>query len=312
MKTRIVVFGSGAFGRPSFSALADADNVEIAAVVSQPARPAGRQRVLTPTPIATWAQEQSLPILTPERLRGNSQVEEKLKKIEAHCFIVADYGLILPPTVLAIPKAGCVNIHGSLLPLYRGAAPVAFAIADGQATTGVTLMLMDDGLDTGPILSQYSLPLSGHEFRSDVEDALADLAARHIVKDIRRYWAGQLQPQPQDHVHASLAPKLTPDAGRADWSSAGLLERKIRAFTPWPGVWTTWRDQRIKLLAATIAPGRSTSAPGTVEDVAGQWGISCTDGWLLPTKVQFSGKQVQSAASIPGSYPGFIGTRLGI
>ncbi len=310
MKKRLVIFGSGTFGQSSFEALADDARFEIVAIVSQPARPVGRKQVLTPTAIAAWAEKRGLPVSTPEQLRQQSEVEKILAAFKADLFVVADYGLIVPTNILKLPLMGCLNIHASLLPAWRGASPIAQTILHGEKDTGVTLMVMDAGLDTGPIVQQWSIDLTGQETRPELEQRLSLLAAEHIVEAISEYFDGQIKPEPQENEKKSLAPKITVEDGQATWGSAVVLERKIRAFQPWPGLWTMWNGQRMKILAATVQPGSPLTPPGTIEIDGKRWKISCHDGWLAPSQVQFSGKNPQPAETIPGSYQNFIGSQL--
>lgn len=310
MKRRVVLFGSGDFGLPSWQRLIDHDAIDIVGVVTQPARLAGRQNLLSPTPVNRWATAHHLPVLTPVSLRNNEQVAKQLKVLSADTFIVADYGLIIPPTVLALPPGRCLNIHASLLPAYRGASPIAQSILHGDTQTGVSFMLMDAGLDTGPILTQFPWPLGSQETQPTLRLALANLASDQITTVLRQWWTGQLQPRPQPVTAASLAPKITVADGRADWGSAINLERKCRALTPWPNLWTTWGDQRIKILSATAIPGQATVPPGSIVEHDQGWKISCRDGWLVPNEVQFSGRRPQPAIQIPGSYPGFLGSQF--
>jgi methionyl-tRNA formyltransferase len=205
-----------------------------------------------------------------------------------------------------------VNIHSSLLPKYRGAAPIAAALVNGEQETGVTFMVMDAGVDTGPILAQSSLYIAERETTVTLHQRLQALAAEHIASVFREWLDGRLIARPQPSTGSSLAPKITKDDGRATWDSAVLWERKIRAYAPWPGVWAFWRDRLIKLHEARAEAGRPTTPPGTIEPIsqAPGWRIACADGWLIPLSVQFSDRRPQPAASVIGSYPGFVGGRL--
>lgn len=308
---RIVLFGSSAFGLPSFMALARWPTVEIAAVVSQPDRPVGRGGRSQPTPISAWAKGESLPLLVSATLKDLSAVE-RLGRLGADMFLVAAYGLILPADVLRLPRRFAVNIHASLLPRHRGASPVAAAILAGDAQTGVSLMVMDEGIDTGPVIATHAAAIRPDDTTPELERRLAELAGQTIVNDLTDFLAGRRTPQPQPATGATYARRLKKDDGRAAWDSGQRLERMIRAYAPWPGVWTTWRDRTIKILQASFQPESVAASPGTVVVVTSPpgWAIACADGLLRPQRIQFAGRRPQAAASVPGSYPGFVGSRL--
>lgn len=310
MKTRIILFGSGTFGLPSFETLRSAKSNDIVAVVSQPARPVGRHRDMVDTPIAQWAQTHQLPLLTPATLRKNDDFFDRLKQLQPDSIVVADYGLIIPQRFLDLSPSGSVNIHASLLPKYRGAAPVVHAILNAEAQTGVTLMVMDAGLDTGPILVQHKMHIQPDMTAVEAEKQLSELAAAHIQTDLAAFLQHQLLPIPQSNADATLAPKISREDGLATWTSATQEYRKILAYTPWPGLWTTWKHWRIKILKATVLPGAG-GQPGRVAVEGRSWKIACADGWLAPQEVQFSGGQPRSAEGIPHDYPGFLEARLG-
>lgn len=311
MKHQVVFFGSSAFGLPALERLSASPDITLVGVYSQPDRPTGRKQHLTPTPVAAWAKERGFLLRTPVSLKPAAEVAA-LKELHADTFVVAAYGLILRSDVLAFPTFGSINIHGSLLPRHRGASPVAATILAGDQTTGVSFMLMDTDIDTGPVLSQFSLPVSQTETTPSLMEKLSHVAAEHITEILHGWWAKNITPTVQNDTESTYAPVLTKQDGRADWSSAASLERKIRAYTPWPGVWTQWNDATMKLLSARALPNHTPSTPGTVvaiSDVPG-WAISTGDGLLVPEEVQFSGRRPQPAATIPGSYPGFIGAVL--
>lgn len=309
MNHRIVFFGSGSFGLPTLKALSLRADVNILAVVSQVAKPAGRERHPRPTVIAQWAKNYQLKTLTPETLAGGV-IDRELSAAQADMFLVADYGLILPPRTLQIPPRGCLNIHASLLPKYRGASPVSAAILNNDTSTGVTLMLMDAGIDTGPILDQWPYQIPSDADRPDLESKLADLAAANVPEALDRWWRHKLFPQVQPGP-AVYAPRLKVTDGLAVWDSAEEIARKIRAYRPWPGIWTNWRGQRLKILKAKAGPaGRVGLRPGiiTTAKQSPGWAIVCRHGWLHPELVQLAGKQPISAESMPGSYPNFVGS----
>lgn len=310
MKTRVVVFGTSPFGLAAFSALQESSAYEIVAVVSQPAKPVGRQQRLTLGAIGTWAEAQGLPLYTPSTLRTPEALSQ-LRDLSADIFLVAAYGLILPAAVLAIPHLGCLNIHASLLPKYRGASPISAAILQGDASTGITYMVMDEGCDTGPMLRTHTIPVAARDTRVTLESRLSRVAGETILPLLNDWVSQNVKPQPQPTNDVSLAPKIKRQDGLARWESAVQVERAIRALVPWPGVWTTWQGREMKILAATVELGSSSGELGSIQQHGVDWAIRCGDGWLIPTEIQFSGKQPQPAKNIPGSYPGFINSVLG-
>lgn len=310
---RILFFGSSAFGLPALQALRQRPEIEIVAVVTQPAKPQGRKQILTPTSIGAWAQAAGLPILTPATLKDEAMVEQ-LRAPSADTFLTAAYGLIFPSTIIDLPPNGCLNIHASLLPKYRGANPIAAAILSGDQETGITYMKMDRGVDTGPILAQHRLPISDDETAADLSGRLAALAARTITDALDGWWKKRYRAVPQPETGVSYAPKLTRDSGRAAWDSGRQLAREVRAYQPWPGVWTEWQNQTIKILESTFQAAPHETDPGTVvsDDSPIGWSIATADGWFRPTVVQISGKKPQPAATFSHNYPGWIGTRLAV
>lgn len=308
MTYRLVMFGSGNFGIPSFEALQADPRFTCLAVVSQPA--AKSPDGLRETPVARWAVSQSLPLLSFESLK-HEPVEIALRQHMADVYVVIDYGLILPSTILTIPSRGTVNLHGSLLPKHRGAAPIPAAILAGDTEAGVTAMVMDAGIDTGPIIAQASRRLEPDVTTPKLSQYLANLGATLLPDTLANWLDGQITPIPQPPSPDSYAKKLSKADGQAVWTSGLMLERKIRAYQPWPGVWSEWQGKRLLILAANFTPGHPAEPLGTVVLRPGNtWGISCGDGWIDPTQVQMSGKKPQPASTIPGSYPGFVGTRL--
>lgn len=306
---RLVFFSSSIFGLPSIKAIRTMPDVELVAVVSQAAKTAGRGGQLQATPVSQWAEQYQLPLLTPTSLRTATAVKA-LKELTADTFVVAAYGLILPPTILQLPSDGSLNIHASLLPAFRGASPIAAALVAGQTTTGISFMLMDEGIDTGPVLAAHALPIEPKETTPELQTRLAGLAAQHLPDLLTNWWAGQVSPQAQTGP-SSYAPLLRKADGQANWQSAVMLERKIRAYQPWPGVWTTWRGQLMKILSAEISSDVSPEKPGLIVGRSSSpgWAIACRDGLLIPTTVQLAGKKPQAASSLPGSYPNFIGSQ---
>ena len=304
---RLVFLGTSDFAVPALAALVAADH-DIACVYTQPPRPAGRGQIPRLSPIHIAANAYGIEVRTPESLKG-PEAQRAFASLAADAAVVAAYGLILPPPILAAPRLGCLNIHGSLLPRWRGAAPIQRAILAGDVETGVTVMQMDEGLDTGPILSTARVAISGETTAARLHDELAELGARLIVAAVDGLERGALAARPQPALGVTYAAKLRREEGRLDWRQpAELLERQVRALTPWPGAYFDHADGRIKVLAAEVRPGRG-SAAGTVLDDA--LTIGCGTGALGLTILQRQGKRPLDAASFQRGFALPIGSVLG-
>lgn len=302
-KLRLVFMGTPDFAVPSLAALVGAGH-EVVCAYSQPPRPAGRGQQVQASPVHRFAEAHGIPVRTPKSLR-NAEAQAEFAALDADAAVVAAYGLILPQPVLDAPRLGCLNVHGSLLPRWRGAAPIQRAMLAGDAETGITIMQMDAGLDTGAMLLKGAVPITAETTASTLHDALAALGARLIVAALDGLAAGTLagEPQPEDGV--TYAAKLTRDDGRLDWTrEAAYIERQVRALTPWPGCWFDAPTaqgglERIKVLKAEPAPDALQAAPGTVLD--DRLTIACADGAVRLTLVQRPGKApVDSAAFLRG------------
>ena len=278
----------------SLRALVDADITPVA-VLTQPDRPAGRGRRITASPVKQLAEAAGIAVLQPETLRDDSVVSE-LAGLEPDMLIVAAYGLILPQAVLDIPGSGCLNVHASLLPRWRGAAPIQAAIKAGDAQTGVCLMAMTAGLDCGPVYVSESMTVAADETAGELHDRIAAAGGRLLIRHLADIIAGNISPQDQDESAATYAPKIRASDAVIDWQrSATELDRIVRAFNPTPGAYFLFDDERIKCSGASIAAG-SGALPGTVID-AGPDGIivACGDGALCMTSLQRPGKRLVSA-----------------
>jgi methionyl-tRNA formyltransferase len=293
---RVVFLGSGAFAIPAFTALLDAGH-EVAALFTQPDREKGRGRVLTPPPLKPVAEARGVPVHQPRRIREPA-AQEPLRALAPEVQVVVAYGQILPRAVIDIPRHGTVNVHGSLLPRYRGAAPVQWAIVNGERETGVTTMLIDEGLDTGPTLLSRSTPIGEEETAAELEPRLAVLGAALLLETLEGLAGGGLTPVPQDHARASLAPLIKKEDGRIDWTMpAEALARRVRGFHPWPGTFTTWQGQPLKVLRARAEPGGSL-APGEVAADRDGLLVGCGQGTRLRlVEVQPESRRPMSAAA---------------
>jgi methionyl-tRNA formyltransferase len=237
---RIIFMGAADLSCASLEALAHSTKFQIAAVVTHPDHPKGRGLKLQPSPVKSLALQLGLPVLQPPRVRDEKFIAE-LRALQPDLIVVAAYGQILPPAILDLPRLGCLNIHTSLLPKYRGAAPIQWAIASGDTETGVTIMKMDAGLDTGDIVAQRRTPIRPEDDSVTLHDRLARLGAELLVQTIPDYAAGKIQPVPQPAEGVSHAPKIKKEDGHIDWNQpARTILNRLRAFTPWPGVFTFW------------------------------------------------------------------------
>ncbi|MCS7089590.1 MAG: methionyl-tRNA formyltransferase [Verrucomicrobiota bacterium] len=237
---RTVFMGTAAIACPSLLRLLRWPGTTVVAVVTQPDRPAGRHLHPQPSPVKQLAVTHGVPVLQPDRVR-NTTFLQALRELEPDLIVVMAFGQILPPSVLAMPRHGCLNLHASLLPKYRGAAPIQWALIHGETVTGVTLILMDEGLDTGPILAQRTLTIAATETAATLHHRLAALAADLLLETLPGWLTGQITPRPQPVEGVSYAPRLRKEDGRMDWTLTAVeLERRIRAFDPWPGAYTWW------------------------------------------------------------------------
>lgn len=277
---RVVFLGSGRFAEPSLEALVAAGH-QLVAVVTQPDRPSGRGRAPQPPPLKPAAIAHGLRVLQPARVRTPEAVE-LLRGLAADLHVVVAYGQILPKALLEVPPRGTVNVHGSLLPSYRGAAPVQWAIANGERESGVTTMLLDEGLDTGPMLLSRREAIAPDDTAATLEPRLARIGAGLLIETLAGLATGTLAPRPQDPALASYAPLLKKDDGRVRWADpAVVIERKVRAFDPWPGATASLGGRSLKLLKTRVEAG-SVGAPGTLlaADAAGLL-VACGEGSAL-------------------------------
>jgi methionyl-tRNA formyltransferase len=234
----IIFFGTAELSCASLAALARNEQFQVIAVVTQPDKPRGRDLQLTPSPVKLLAQKLNLPVLQPLKAREEKFITE-LRALKPGLMVVVAYGQILPPAILSLPPHGCLNVHTSLLPKYRGAAPIQWAIADGELETGVTIMQMDAGLDTGPILATRRTPILPADDSQSLHDRLAQLGAELLVETIPAYIAGTISPQPQPAAGSIYAAKIKKEDGQIDWSRPAMqIWNRLRAFTPWPGAFT--------------------------------------------------------------------------
>ena len=292
-KLRIVFMGTAELAGPILRALNAQPDFEIIAVVTQPDRPQGRNLAVQGSPVKQVAVSAGLPVLQPERAR-DPELLERLKQLKSDLVVVVAYGQILPQALLDLPRFGCLNVHTSLLPKYRGAAPIQWALLNGDAETGVTIMKMDAGLDTGPMLTEERTAILAEDDAETLHERLGKIGAELIVPTIRDFVAGKIQPRPQPVEGASYARKIKKEDGRIDWSQpAGAVLNRIRAFTPWPGAYTFLqadpKPQMLKIWKATVEPAKQ-GRPGEVigRDKEGIV-VACGEDSLRITEVQREG-----------------------
>lgn len=294
---RVIFAGTPEFAACALAALRAAGH-DIVLVLTQPDRPAGRGLTLQASAVKTLAQQYGVPVLQPRGLRLDGryadearQTQQSLEAVRADVMVVAAYGLILPRWVLDTPRLGCLNIHASLLPRWRGAAPIHRAIEAGDETTGITLMQMDEGLDTGAMLLQAPEPVRPEDTTATLHDRLASLGGQLIVEALLKLANGGLSAVAQPEAGITYAHKVDKAQGKIDWTQSAVdIERRVRAFDPVPGSTWDWQGQTLKLWRAAVHPARAGVPPGTpVELGSGRWGIVCAQGVIEPLVVQRPG-----------------------
>ena len=307
---RVVFMGTPEFGVPVLRQLV-MNGYRVVAVYTQPDRLAGRGRRETLSPVKRAASELNLPVVQPAGLKKVEVVAE-LTGLKPDIIVVAAYGQILPKAVLGIPEYGCINIHPSLLPRHRGASPVASAILAGDEFTGVSIMLMDEGLDTGPVLARAPIPVSDMDSTGSLTLKLSIIAA-HLLQDVLPGWKkGQLKSQPQDETKATCSGIITKQSGEIDWhQSAEIIWRQVRAFHPWPGCYTSWRGKRLKIIEAKPVAVENSTADGQVLAMArGGFGIKTGFGALEILVLQPEGKRPMTADEFLRGQRQLIGNML--
>ncbi|MBA2847782.1 methionyl-tRNA formyltransferase [Thermosulfuriphilus ammonigenes] len=312
MKSWSLIFmGTPEFAVPILKALIAGPD-EVVAVVCQPDRPRGRGRKPSPPPVKIVAQEAGITVYQPEKIRDPAFISQ-LKAVSPEAIVVAAYGKILPPEILKLPPRGCINVHASLLPKFRGAAPINWAIISGEEKTGVTIMQMDEGMDTGPIILAREIPIEPEETAGSLAKRLSDLGAELILEAIEGLKEGRLHPRPQPKTGVSYAPPLKKEDGLADFSRpAEELDRLIRGFDPWPTVYTFLQGRRLKLFRPRVIEAPSQAPPGTIVAVSEE-GITIATGrgLLLIKEVQLEGRKRLPVAEFTRGYHLKPGMRLG-
>jgi methionyl-tRNA formyltransferase len=308
----IVFMGTPDFAAASLEALLKSDDA-VVGVVTQPDRPKGRGQVLAPSPVKLLAQREKIPLLQPLKMK-DPEFLQTLAGWKPDLIAVTAFGRILPPAVLSLPPRGCINVHGSLLPKYRGAGPIQWAIINGERETGITTMLMDEGMDTGAMLLQEAIPITDDDTTGTLSPRLAELGGRLLVETIARLKAGTLVPTPQDSSQATMAPLLKKEDGIIDWTlPAVTLANRVRGLAPWPGAytsvpggdrWTIWRAQAL--------PGPATKPPGVVMEVTSEAiHVATGEGVLALLELQPANSRRMAVSQYVAGHSISIGLQLG-
>lgn len=313
---RVVFMGSPEFAVLPLEYLVRS-RYNVVAVYTQPDRPVGRGRALGSSAVTKAATALGLNVVQPASLKEAETVAE-LRRLEPALIVVAAFGQLLPQSVLSIPRYGCLNIHPSLLPRFRGASPIAAAILAGDEFTGASIMLMDEGVDTGPVLARAQIPISGTDTTGTLTAKLSRLGVQLLLEVLPGWLRGELSPQPQDEALASYCRPIPKQAGEINWElTAASLWRQVRAYSPWPGSFTTWQGRRLRVIEAVPLPGAVGVRAGQVVALAGggsapAFGVATGEGILGVLKVQLAGKRVVGAADFLRGQRGFIGVQLGL
>ena len=305
---KIVYMGTPPFAVPPLQSLISAGH-EVVGVVTRIDRPAGRGKVLTPPPVKVAAGQSGVPVFQPKRVREPESIAQ-IRAMGPDVIVVAAYGQILPGEILALPKYGCVNIHASLLPAYRGAAPINWAIINGETRTGITIMQMDEGMDTGAVLAQESIPIDPRDTTGTLAEKLSQIGSWLVVDSLSRIEAGEISPVPQDPAKATYAPLLKKEDGLIDWEAAAAeIHNRVRGLSPWPGAFSFLDGAMVKVLETEVAEG--SGDPGTLT-LQGKDSLTVGTGkeLLRIVSMQPEGKKPMTAAEFLRGHRGVAGKKL--
>lgn len=306
--TKIIFMGTPEFSVPILGALID--NYNVVAVVTQPDKKVGRKQVITPPPVKELALEHDIEVLQPDKVKDNQEFLNEIKELSPDLIVVAAYGFILPQELLDIPKKGVINVHSSLLPKYRGPAPIQAAILNDDEKTGVTIMMVEYKMDAGDILSQAEVDIANDETFKTLHDKLAILGTHLLIDTLPKYLNNEIKPQPQDESQATYCQMIKKEDGQIDWSkSAEQIERMVRAYNPWPGAYTIWNDKKLKLLEVDeVGEINEFNDAGAVgQDLV----VKCGQGALKIKKLQLEGKKPMTDQEFLNGYKNIVGSVLG-
>lgn len=311
---KIIFFGTPNLSVPFLKALVKEPTFEIMAVITQPDKKAGRGKKLSSSEIKIEAIKLKIPILQFTNLKDDLVVE-KLRSLKANLYVVVAYGKLIPSSVLALPTRGVVNVHPSILPTYRGPSPMQFAILNGDKTTGISIMLLDEGMDTGPILAQKTIELSDDETTSTLEKKIGEIGPKFLIETLNCFDGDTCISVPQENNKASYTRLLVRDDGRIKWQkSAQEIERMIRAFQPWPGAWTTMKTKngntRVKILSAKISSKNFNKTYGTLHEEDSRFFVSCGTESVEIITLQLEGKQPMTAQAFLAGRKDWIGRKF--
>ncbi len=309
---KIIFMGTPQLAVPVLKALLKAEH-NLVGVYSQPDRQSGRGKRVQHTPVKKAALELGLPVFQPASLRRDEAARDELAELQPDLIVVAAYGLFLPAETFSLPRLKTLNVHPSLLPRYRGPSPVSTAILNGDTETGVTLIQLDEGMDSGPIVAQLKTEVSQSEACDVLTDRLFKIGSQLLVDTIPAWAVGDVSPESQDESLVTVTSRLTREDGLVDWSgSAEFIARKIRAYHPWPGTHTTWQGKTVKIISGKSLSSLSLDAPGTVLALDDGAGVTTGNGLLVPDTLQMEGRRPATASEFVQGYQDFVGSRLGL
>ena len=308
---KVIFMGTPDFSVGTLAALVEAGH-EVVLAVTQPDKPKGRGKEMQYTPVKEYALEKGIPVYQPERVRRPECIEE-LKKYQVDVCVVIAFGQILPKEILEMTPYGCINVHASLLPKYRGAAPIQWAIINGESVSGVTTMQMDEGLDTGDMLEKVEVPLGDKITGGELHDLLAEAGAKLCVQTLEKLEKGELKPEKQGETPTAYARMLDKKLGNIDWTRpAAEIERLIRGLNPWPSAYTTWNEKTMKIWDADVVDTQKTAEPGTITEVTKQtFSVQTGDGVLQIKELQIPGKKKMASDAFLRGYQVKTGEKLG-
>lgn len=309
---KIIFFGTPAFSVPFLEHLIEDTEIEVVGVVTQPDKPSGRDGEVTPSPVKMMAQDAIIPFFQPSSLKTDQQIGRTLTNLDADFFVVVAYGKIIPKAILDIPKRGCINVHPSLLPRWRGPSPMQWAIAQGDPTTGVTIMLLDEGMDTGLLLASEHLTIDAEETYESLVHKVHEIGPQLLSSTLKRYEKNEIIPLKQDEAHATITRLLEKEDGHVNWSQTmAQIDRIHRAYSSWPGTWTCWERKkgvclRLKIVSLRPVDFRADVPQGTVVVKDGRLFIDCADGTLEILEIQPEGKPKMKADAFIAGYSDIV------
>lgn len=304
----IIFFGTPSFSVPFLEYLIGDQEIEVVGVVTQPDKPAGRGGDVRHSPVKLLAQEAGLPLFQPASLKTDPSIGTHLAKFDAVFFVIVAYGKIIPKSILEIPKRGCINVHPSLLPRWRGPSPMQWAIARGDTTTGVTILLLDEGMDTGSLLASEHLTMDAEETYESLVEKVHEIGPQLLAQTLKRYEKGQIIALKQDEAQATTTRLLVKEDGHVNWSQTmAQIDRKHRAYSSWPGTWTRWEREkgvclRLKIISLSAVDFRADVPQGTMVVKDGHLFVDCADGTLEILEIQPEGKKKMKASAFIAGY----------